>query len=369
MKGMIVLALAFSGVISGAAESLDVDELIGRVSTAWQEVSFQGIFVQNSLHAGREMEFVMEIYRWAPDRYLIRFLSPDSVAGTVVAVRRDEVRFRGDAHIGRAFRHRRADRWLKGTALFREIDRLQQNYNIQISERINAIGRPVYALSIRSKRPNRPEVDLEIDRESALILKVVRRSPVARTPRTYHYRSIRIGPPDTLIFHRAWKETQPAAGKADWKSGKRRMETYPTLVSLLARHQGTVLVPEEVPKGFVLQTIRRIQRQNRRFIHMLYSDGLTFISLFQRDASWRSESRRHGRKAASFYSVIRGKQAGMAYSLVGEIPEDELEQMARSLVPLKRAASERVSLTFIGPAVLLAVLIWYWYQKRKSHNI
>lgn len=369
------LGLLFIAVFSAEAlpqQQISLDTLILNMSKVAQEVSYSGRFVHRMRHAGRDIDLVMRIYRWAPDRLVLSFEAPDTLKNTSVVMNGDVVRFVGDPHVGRAFRFSGTRSLLQGSRLFREIALLKQNY-IMTVQQDNWIGRPVYRLTIEPKYRHRPSLNLWVDQETFLILRFERRSPLLETAEVYQFQNIHFEPPDTTIFSTLWARAGDSrSGEGGGRMaarGGRKSETFASLVALLAHHDGPVLVPERLPEGFMLQTIRRFERRDRHFIHMLYGDGLTFISLFQHHERWFSRHRNRSRVANRPYSVVRGKRDGIRYDLVSELPETELQVMAGSLVTIQRATPvwQRPAWLALGGAVALVALMVAWHRfGRKS---
>lgn len=124
----------------------------------------------------------------------------------------------------------------------------------------------------------------------------------------------------------------------------------PTIGELDARMGLKVLVPGYVPRGFALMNLHMVLRTGARVAHLQYSDGLSFLSLFESTGKgghrrpWESGSPRIvdlGGKSGTLYNlgllrVVRWSVPGLHLTVVGDLGDGELERFARSVGPQPR---------------------------------
>ncbi|RMD95846.1 MAG: hypothetical protein D6814_12560 [Calditrichaeota bacterium] len=351
-----------------AGEEMSIDSLIVSITHANEQLSYSGQFVQRRFHAGKPLQMQVEIQHWAPNRTLLRFLQPDELQGTVIAISGDQFKVTGVKHIVRGLRFGAPSQWLKGQKIFREIRLLKQNYRIRAQNGGEFLGRSTLLLSILPNYPNRPELKLWVDRQSHLILKMQRLSPIRGASETNEFTRLVLQPPDTSQFRRVWAsmDSVHTFKRRGWR--KKQIETYKDLAEFFAAHNQTVLIPETIPAGFALREIRRLSRRHRTFLHFLYGDGLVYISLFQHRSEGKMATRHHrdkkNRRQPPF-TIVRGSRDKIQYSLMGEIPQQELQSMAQSLIPIKKTGNSW-SAYFIPALITIFVIAGIYYWRRRE---
>jgi len=346
-----------------------VDSLLVRLSTAGRSIGYSGEYVHQTHHAGRELKLKYFIQHWPPDKTVIQFLQPDSLRETVIALSGEQVRARGDRHVHRMARHVRPGQWLRRRFFLKEIDLLKRNYEVSVEPGPVMLERPTYVVHIKPTRAGRPELRLWVDQQTSFILKMQRRSPIAVQSELHEYTQIEFATPDTAEFNRIWASLDTVS---DARSRRMRhySETYSKLVQALAHHDGPILVPQQLPAGFELMRIRKFRSRERTFMHLLYSDGLAFISLFEypKTAPEKNGARKTRERRRMEFSVVNGHIGEIGYHLVSEIPRDELERMAQSLMPIQRV-TRRNGPAYYGWAILAVAAAWMlWWQRRRARR-
>ncbi|MDQ7065858.1 MAG: MucB/RseB C-terminal domain-containing protein [candidate division KSB1 bacterium] len=343
-----------------------VDSLLVRLSTAGRSIGYSGEYVHQTHHAGRDLKLKYFIQHWPPDKTVIQFLQPDSLRETVIALSGEQVRARGDRHVHRMAWHMRPGQWLRHRFFLKEIDLLKRNYAVSIEPGPVMLERPTYVVHIQPTRAGRPELRLWVDRQTLFIFKMQRLSPIAVQSELHEYTKIEFTPSDTAEFSRIWASLDTIAD-ARSRRMRRYSKTYSKLVHVLADHDGPILVPQLLPAGFELMRIRKFRSRDRTYMHLLYSDGLAFISLFEypKTAAENNGARKpHARRHTEF-SVVNGRIGEIGYHLVSEVPREELERMAQSLLPIQRVTRRNVP-AYYGWAILAVAAAWMlWWQRRR----
>ncbi len=350
-------------------ETPPVDSLLLRLSVASELLGYSGEYVHQTRHAGRELYLKYFIQHWPPDKTVIRFLEPDSLRQTVIAMNGSRVRARGDQHVRRMARHLRPGRWLRKRFAFREIDLLKRNYAVSVEPGPVMLDRPTYRVHIQPTRAGRPELRLWVDQISFFILKMQRLSPVASGSELHEYTRIEFTTPDTAEFRRIWASLDTVAdARSHRKERSRRI--YTRLVDALAEHDGAILVPQQVPEGFELTRIRKFTARERTYMHFLYTDGLAFISLFEYPKTMSKENgaRQTRKRRQTDLSVVNGRVGDIGYHLVSEIPRDELERMAQSLMPIQRVKKQSIPPYYWWASLAVVAALLFWWQRRRERK-
>lgn len=347
----------------------EIDSLLVQLSQAEMRLSFSGVQERTTLYAGKPMLLRWDIYHWQPEKTFIQFRLPDTLRQSAMLIDGRDIRFRGHEHTARVLKHGDARRLLQEGQLLTEIELLKQNYQLAVRDSGLVLDRPARVLDVKPLHPGRPALQVTFDAETGLTLAVQRTAATAgdSLARTTRFVELRYGSPDSAgIDLRFPQEVRPE------RQGTSE-ESHSDLAALLTRYRETVLIPEQVPAGFAMRRIRLLQKDERTFVHFLYSDGLTVISLFQRangDSKYQKQDEKDDgrrRSRSRSLSLIRGSKHGINYSVVGEIAPAELRNMAASLVPIGR---KRVMWPYyaIAAAVVLSIFAFLYTKKVRENT-
>ncbi len=339
-------------VYTVSTDSVAIDSLLMRITHASENISYSGVHQRFVKHRGQRIELRWQENHWHPDRTVVIFLSPKDQRDLMTVLQGDQIKYKCNQHKDRTFHYGGPEELLKNGKIFKEIALLRRNYFVEAFPRQPFLNRPTISLKVTPRHPGRPALHALIDAESGLLLQV-KRSPVGMPNDSLviinQFVEFSPGKPDAAIFTSAWSDSKHL-------KKSRKAKIYTDLDALLTSYKGRVLIPKKLPAGFALLQIKSIQRRRKSYLHFLYGDGLTFISLFQnrenRDSSHRrgnqqkySRDNKGDKDRESFrskenqkkdehhspYVIIRGKQGNLAYSIIGEIPRTELDEMAESL--------------------------------------
>ncbi len=359
--------LLFAG--PAAAQPLDADSLLQRIARANREISYEGVYTRTGTHGDRAYRLEMLVRHWAPDRTLIEFRAPDSLRNTLIAFDRGQMRYRGLRRMLRKFRFAAPAPWLRGESFLKEIDLIRKNYRLLAEAAPERLGHPTRKIRIVPRHSGRPSLELWVDARTGFIFKMEKRSPLSPAADVHEYKDIHFGAPDTAAFTQIWAQLDSLHG-GNHRGGAHHAQEYGDLAALLADVQQPVLIPAQVPDGFELHRVRRFRHRGHEVLHLLYGDGLTFISLFEMAGRSENYARSHKGSRRRRYSVVRGDRDGIFYNLVSEIPRPELQRMADSLVPIARAGGRGwwpYAGVGLAGALLGAALLGLW-QRRRSRE-
>lgn len=351
------------GRAATAPDSSGAAALLLKISQAAQSVSYSGVQEKITPHAGRQMRFVWRVYRWAPQRLFVQFLEPDTMQETIFYKDATILKTRGDRHIMKSLRRGGLSRLLQDGQALQEIELLQKNYHIRLQRGDSYLGRPIIELAIEPKYDGRPRFYARVDAETGILLET-RRVPghgADSLTSVIRFLEIRYSTPDFSPADQIFTtiDSLRESGYA---------QRFTDLGTLLGMYPETLLIPGHVPAGYGLRKIRAFKEGRRAFVHLLYGDGLSVISLFQRKNGHHSHRRQtERRRFVSDLSLVRGEMAGVHYDIVGEIPTAELEEMAKNLVPISRQSSRMPGIIYFFAGLAVAtggILILRKYREK-----
>jgi negative regulator of sigma E activity len=237
-----------------------------------------------------------------------------------------------------------------------ELDWLRENYHIQVEPGETLLSRPTEHFRFIPKNPHRGRLEIWPDRATGILLRTQRFDRFDNLVSTSFFRKIEFAPVDSAVvaLPDSLKRAEPNQVEVD------------------------NFTDREPPAGFHFRQVKAIHRKGKTYYHFQYSDGLTTLSLFEfsgahDDQEHDLKSPKGRRPNSEALSLVRGEQAGVAYSLLGEVAAEELEKMAASLVLVRKdqtvidVAKPRNWLIIIGTLVLLGV--WLWSRQRRSAKL
>lgn len=344
-------------------DSVAIDSLVMKINLAAKSVSFSGIQERTMIHAGKRMQFRWRVHYWAPDQTLIQFLAPDSLSQTTFYKDEKVLKTRGDFHVGKSLRRGGASHFLQEGKLLQEIELLRQNYHVHVKSGSPYLQRPIYELSIEPKFANRPAFFAKVDAETGLLLETRRLHALVSSDtaaQVSRFLEIDYHTPNENLKAQTFTTIDSLRQRRD-------AEKYNDLVSLITSYKGTLLIPNKIPAGYALRRIRAFQNDERAFVHLLYGDGLSIVSLFMRENGDRGSHARDRRRAMrNNLTMVQGEMAGVHYNIVGEIALAELEEMAADLVPIARKTPQQQNIYFIIIIAIALVLVGgFFLVKRK----
>jgi negative regulator of sigma E activity len=349
---------------TASKDSVVIDSLVLKINLAAKSVSFSGVQERTMIHAGKRMQFRWRVHYWAPDQILIQFLAPDTLRQTAFYKDEKVLKIRGEFHAGKSLRRGGASRFLQEGQLLQEIELLRQNYDVHVKRGSPYLQRPIYHLSIEPKFANRPAFFAKVDAETGLLLETRRMPALAKSDtaaQVSRYIEIDYQTPDENLKNQEFTTI-------DSLRQRREAEKYNDLVSLMLAYKGTLLIPDKLPAGFTLRRIRAFQNDERAFVHLLYGDGLSIVSLFMRengDSEWHEHRKRSPMR--HHLAMAQGEKAGVHYHIVGEIALAELEEMAAGLVPIARKTPQQQNIYFFI-AIAFVLVGGFFLVKRKMEK-
>jgi len=276
----------------------------------------------------------LAIARKAPDSFRLQFSAPEELAGQgFVRVGPNFWRISNGKEKGeRHFRMRGMHKNLE----IKNLDLLLNNYSLRCRTMEKVGKRPCYVIEVEPKKGSPLSCRLWIDQARYLTLKA----------EEYHGKALKSSFRfDDITFHPKFDantfSVPVAAGAQSIMSGTSREEV--TFDDAARELKIAVFSPAYIPEGYQRAELKLFKRGKKEFLHAVYSDGLSSISLFQgkpskRPDRWKERRQEIKKDGQVVYRIKRGPLTilsagldGTEVTLMGEIGQDELARMFSSL--------------------------------------
>ncbi|MDZ7345142.1 MAG: hypothetical protein ONA90_11585 [candidate division KSB1 bacterium] len=342
------------------------DEL-SRIIAAQRQQDFIGIWVREFQHGDTTLSVERRIWHRHPDQSRIEFLAPEKLRGSALFIAGESVRLAGNRHVRHFGRTARGEAPTFAEALRNaiELDWIRSNYTIETGSGDLLLNRPTLHLRFVPKNPHRGRLEIWADRDTGILLRTRRFDRRNNWLSTSFFREISFIAVDSAAV------AIPDSLKAP-EQNRVEVDSFADLGAFIASVSEAFLHPRELPAGFHFRQAKTIHRDGKKYHHFLYGDGLMTVSLFQNRGADKPHLRhdKNGRKiAAETLTLIRGEKAGITYSLIGEIAEEELQAMAASLVVVHKGqsfAGSAFSWWWLFIAGIVILLAWGWWRTRSS---
>lgn len=216
---------------------------------------------------------------------------------------------------------------------------LARNFRLKVLRHERVAGRSTYVVDVQPLHAGRPSQRFWMDEATGLPLRVERRTPRGALLSKSEFRTIHVPaelPPDAFEF--------AVPTRARVGSSVQMIATGSTLAEIKTPTPFPVKMPTYLPAGFEVVTVHLFENRGIRSIHWRLSDGLDTLSLFQTDREHRAQRPpgAHAVAIASAEGFVVGQGPHRmvcwdtpegAFSLVGDLTEQELTRIAASTAP------------------------------------
>jgi outer membrane lipoprotein-sorting protein len=215
-----------------------------------------------------------------------------------------------------------------------ELERLAENYELELSDGGKIAGRPAWLVALRSRSDGSLARRLWLDRSSALVLRGESFRPDGSLAGTEEAKSLRWGAQDPDLFR-----FSPPPGSTVVK------RTEPDYLALdEARAAGLEpRLPAWLPAGYVFESLDVMAKGRRSVLHVRFSDGIEVLSLFQCPPqlrfdlggrprrSVRLKTGRGFRTSTAEGNVLSWSSGGGRFILIGAASGETLRRVAESI--------------------------------------
>ena len=264
------------------AQSLLQDMLL-----ATKQLSYEGrltIMVQTPM---RNMVFELMITRKAPDKRRVEIISPIEMAGSGVIVNGKEI-----SPLPPSKDRKEPGRFMPPFFQPDQMDELQnynvqqllKNYKIRVLEGGFVAGRDTYLLEIEPKITDRPSRKIWADKEKKIALKVEQYNAQKVLQRlvTFSRIAFMTDIDDEIFriqrgfFDMKWRPKPPKREEL-WDQLQGELDVK----KIHEKAKFKVRILNNLSGGLALQSITMVKFDKGQNVHLIYTDGLTFVSLFQ----------------------------------------------------------------------------------------
>ncbi len=368
---VIILSLILSNSDMPKAQTLLQDMLL-----ATKQLNYKGrvtIMVQMPM---RNMVFELMVVRKAPDKRRVEIISPIEMAGSGTIINGKEIApimpnkdRRGQGGFMSPFFQPDQMDELQGY----NAQQLIKNYKVRVLEGGLIAGRNTYLIEIEPKNEDRPSRKIWIDKEKKIALKVEQYNAQKILQRLMTFSNIDFSADisDELfrIQHSFWdigRRPKPPEREDLWDQLQGKLDVN----KIREKAKFEVKIVNNLPGGLALQNITMVKFEKDQNVHMVYTDGLTFVSLFQSpfdetkrerrppEGSPSGESRRERRgppreappepppqpekmKISGIDCdvlqrgpalIFRWYKQGVYFTLIGDYPKKEMVKMVSSII-------------------------------------
>lgn len=282
-------------------------ELLRRSQEAERAHNYRGVRIIRAFFPRQTVTAVTNVIHRRPATTRVEYVSPPSVAGTVVL----------QIGLDRWRRSPRDQRWQRATAPpeMEALDLLMRNYEVNVGEGSQVARRDCTLLLIDPRNEGNPSRRVWVDRLTGLVLRSSLLNWRQEEISVSAFKEIEVDPDLSREAPLLQPPPSPPAPKAN-----AALEFRP-------------IYPQYLPAGYVFVNTEIVPMGKYRAAHLRYGDGLNTLSLFEAPTAAFAQERPFGNSELSFTRVMTWEKAGVTYALMGDIHPDELRRMAASIIP------------------------------------
>ncbi|MDP8262034.1 MAG: sigma-E factor regulatory protein RseB domain-containing protein [Candidatus Ancaeobacter aquaticus] len=331
--------------VSSCAQKTDVDpqSVIKKMMAQESQLDYSGTKVVTQHIKGLPFSVTLDILREHPDKLRFTFIDPPEMNGKeCIKIGDNFWRIKDDRPHHR--KHFKFHRIFKNFQI-RNLNLLLKNFSLRYIGTENVAGRPCYVISVTPKSRSPLWRKLWIDKK--------------------HYLTLR-----SDEFYKTWGRSKPLSIFTFTKINyaptfKKDTFTVPidegaksiitessrenvTLKQASRRINVPIYLPTHIPRGYERDELQIYQRDKKEFLHVLYSNGLSTISLFQgkmtgHHKKWlkqlKGKQPQDGvtyRMKKGMLTILNKKEGPTNITLMGKIPTSKLEKMFSSLKKVEK---------------------------------
>jgi negative regulator of sigma E activity len=339
-RGSILAACAFVagsvGLAAAASAPTASGTLLFAAIQAPSTVSYSGVIEVVRFGSRAAEASVYRIEHRAPDLTRRVYSAPSALSGDSV-ISRGDLSFSVDARRHRIVETRNAavdDR----IAINDDYSLLRENYQIVRKGDETFDGRSVAAMLLINRYNRQPAMLVRIDRQTKIVLDKQEYARNGSLVGEVRYQSVRYTASIPDADFALPKQYQVVQGPTFAKP--------PQDPDTVVRNAGFAAhAPKILPEGFAPIEGTLVQLKGVRTVHLLYSDGVRTVSLFENASAatldmsgLQPQHTQVGNRSAEYaedgaMALLAWDDATLHYALVGELRLNELQQIASSISP------------------------------------
>lgn len=283
--------------------------LLQNMLTASKSLDYEGRLTLMAQDQTRNMVFELMVTRKAPDKRRIEIISPSEMAGSGFIIngndfsplfppnREPNNNNKGPRGRGMFMPLFQPEQMDEGQGY--NIQQLLKNYKVRVLEGGFVAGRNTYLLEIDPRNSDRASRKIWVDKEKSILLKTEQYNIQKVLQKLIAFSKISFGmdiSDDVFRIQRKLfdfgKQRKPPEHEELWNQSQGGLD----LDKIKEKAKFDATIPNILPGGLMLQSINMIKFDKNQNIHLRYTDGLTFISVFQSpfDEARRERERHEG---------------------------------------------------------------------------
>ena len=339
LTGLLALSLALAAPPAAfAAAEPDACALVRESMRAPAKISYVGQLETVRFASNRANATIVKIEHLAPSSTRRWFVAPDSLYGDYI-ITRGPASYEFDAKNSQVTVSRNpvfADQ-VTTDAIF---DQVLANYKCVISGYDSVAGHATVSVVLLNKYTGERTLRVWLDRQTHLVLKREEYHANGAVASQMRFEELRY----TKKLPAGIFATEAPAG---YKQTKGHDYSKPTSdVDKAVREAGfKPFTPKDLPQGFALTSGSSTSVDGVRTLHLIYSDGLRTLSLFENATGAAADFGTLHPRTAHFEgheaqyvedgptTLLTWKEHGLHFALVGDLLRTELIEIAKSVVP------------------------------------
>jgi outer membrane lipoprotein-sorting protein len=283
--------------------------LLQNMLTASKSLDYEGRLTLMAQDQTRNMVFELIVTRKAPDKRRVEIISPSEMAGSGFIIngndfsplfppnREPNNNNRGPRDRGMFMPLFQPEQMDEGQGY--NIQQLLKNYKVRVLEGGFVAGRNTYLLEIDPRNSDRASRKIWVDKEKSIPLKTEQYNIQKVLQKLIAFSKISFGmdiSDDVFRIQRKLfdfgKQRKPPEHEELWNQSQGGLD----LDKIKEKAKFDATIPNILPGGLMLQSINMIKFDKNQNIHLRYTDGITFISIFQSpfDEARRERERHEG---------------------------------------------------------------------------
>jgi len=200
---------------------------------------------------------------------------------------------------------------------------LKKNYTIKFLREEKIQDRVTDVVKIKPLYRDRPCIKICVDRENGFIFYLEKYDKDSNIIYRRYAEDVEFNPViNESVFDVTYTGPLP---------GIEERETYESIGDMMQDIKGPILIPKQVPPGFVLEMIQVTRRENVPVIQFYYKDGLTGLSFFQIPTKKNEQDAKVVDKRMSGTIIVRAIKDNIDCRFIGDLPADTMIGLFKNL--------------------------------------
>lgn len=338
------------------SQPAEVERILPKMVRANQTTPYEGDWITEI----DTMRIWQKIYQDASGRRHVQFILPISLLGKEIIEIPPSV----------FIRKKKGQKFRKRTTLFHkmlfshtipdsQMALIFRNYSAAVKPSGNFLGRKTVLLSFTPKVKNRPSIRVLLDRNTFFLLKLQKISPDGKLLQQSYFKNLLFDPVlDPVLF-------TILPDQIDSKQAG-ISKNYTSIDSLQKVLSFPVLLPDWIPVGFRLKALQLLRFRKKEFAQLIFSDGLSTLSMFEKKAPARPAKKRS--PAVNVHMgvwEIRQNFGRTSVVLFSDITKSALEKMIHSFKQQQlNVNSSRNLIIFVGLLVVVLVAMVQFLSRK-----